>query len=575
MKNFLKFITILILFFPIFIFSQQSGIGLEEIELTPFTTSSYEIQFLNIYLRNYSNMHFYATTTYSNKAATSTVQVPINDLSSTTTLNFNPIPLTTTIGPCNTASSTCEIKFYYSSSTTSTIDLSIFLDQLNVLNLKINTSEVTASGTIDSASITPTKDLNQKSTKLWINRSDVKNPDFINFTINIRLKDIKGNLNLEASLLNVATSMSLNYQNPTSTTTTLQLQIPSSKIPTTTKTEYVTINLKRQDSNSILASTSLPVYFENPPSRIYSTLNVTQISQFQKNKCLNLGSITTTKSEFGISFKKVKKEIDYVFLVCGDGLKPQNVNYFMENGQSSNESASNEFEFNGWRRIQFGAEQGSNEYGFSIKIATSSYPSLDGKEIKFYFAPSNLNQNISSCSPREPYYCASWKIDLPRLDIEVSRSYSENIFGNLITTDKELTLYIMFNNFYDGRDEIISYSPDNLSSSTEFLSNGSKKITFSYTFNPASQSSSTIEIKYKTKNFDKTGEFEDTIIYTISSTAPTQGSQSSVQPPLINVQPPQNQPSQPPQQPSSGGIIDIIINTINTAIENVKDFFGF
>jgi hypothetical protein len=133
-------------------------------------------------------------------------------------------------------------------------------------------------------------------------------------------------------------------------------------------------------------------------------------------------------------------------------------------------------------------------------------------------------------------------------------------------------LYITFNNFYDGRDEIINYSPNDLSSVTEFLSNGSKKIIFSYTFNPASQSSSTIEIKYKTKNFDKTGEFEDAIIYTISSTTPTQGSQSSVQPPLINVQPPQNQSS---QQPSSNGIIDIIINTINTAIENVKDFFGF
>jgi hypothetical protein len=162
MKNFLKFITILILFFPIFIFSQQSGIGLEEIELTPFTTSSYEIQFLNIDLRNYSNIHFYATATYSNKFATSTGPSSYKRLlSSTTTLNFNPIPLTTTIGPCNTASSTCEINFYYSSSTTSTIDLSIFLDQLNVLNLKINTLEVTASGTIDSASITPTKDLNK------------------------------------------------------------------------------------------------------------------------------------------------------------------------------------------------------------------------------------------------------------------------------------------------------------------------------------------------------------------------------------------------------------------------------
>jgi hypothetical protein len=218
------------------------------------------------------------------------------------------------------------------------------------------------------------------------------------------------------------------------------------------------------------------------------------------------------------------------------------------------------------------ASSTSDDYGFLIKIASSYYPSLDGKEIKFYFAPSNLNQNISSCPPPEPYYCASWKIDLPRLDIEVSRSDGENIIGNLITTDKELTFYIMFNNFYDGRDEIISYSPDNLSSSTEFLSNGSKKITFSYTFNPASQSSSTIEIKYKTKNFDKTGEFNDTIIYTISSTTPTQGSQSSIQSPLINVQPPQNQP---PQQPSSGGIIDIIINTINTAIENVKGLFGF
>jgi hypothetical protein len=571
MKNFLKFITILILFFPIFIFSQQSGIGLEEIELTPFTTSSYEIQFLNIDLIDYGNIHFYATATYSSGFATSTAQTPINSLlSSSTTLNFNPIPLTTTIGPYNTASSTCPINFYYSSSTTSTIDLSIFLGQLNVLNLKINTLEVTASGTIDSASITPTKDLNKKSTKLWINRSGVTNPNYINFTINVGLKDVKGNLNLEASLLNVATSMSLSYQSQTNDTKTLTLQIPSSTIPTTTKTEYVTINLKRQDSNSILASTSLPVYFENPPSKIYSTLNVTRISQFQKNKCLNLGSITTTKSEFGISFASVKPSVSYKFLVCG----LENEEGEVEDGKINIENINNlKGEKDSSRKLlTLKASSTSDDYGFLIKIASSYYPSLDGKEIKFYFAPSNLNQNISSCPPTEPYYCASWKIDLPRLDIEVSISDGENIIGNLITTDKELTFYIMFNNFYDGRDEIISYSPDNLSSSTEFLSNGSKKITFSYTFNPASQSSSTIEIKYKTKNFDKTGEFNDTIIYTISSTTPTQGSQSSIQSPLINVQPPQNQP---PQQPSSGGIIDIIINTINTAIENVKDFFGF
>jgi len=574
MKNFLKFITILILFFPIFIFSQQSGIGLEEIELTTFTTSSYEIQFLNIDLVDYSNSNilFYATATYSSRFATSTAQTPINSLlSSSKTLNFNPIPLTTTIGPCNTASSICEIKFYYSSSTTSTIDLSIFLDQLNVLNLKINTSEVTASGTIDSASITPTKDLNQKSTKLWINRSGVTNPNYINFTINVRLKDVKGDLNLEAWLLNVTTSTSFNYQNPTSTTTTLQLQIPSSTIPTTTKTEYVTINLKRQGGD-ILASTSLPVYFGNPPSKIYSTLNVTEISQFQKNKCVSMGNVTTTNSEFGIKFKEVKKEIDYLFLVCGDGLKPQNVNYFMENGQSSNES-----EFNGWRRIQFGAEQGSSKYSFSIKIATSSYPSLDGKEIKFYFAPSNLNQNISNwnrCPPPEPYYCASWKIDLPKIydELEILNNSGAKVEfeGNKIKTDKVITLNIILNNFYVGRDNIeyASSTSGNLTQEEEFLSNGSKKITFSYTFNP-SQSSSTITINYTTGNNYRGIE------YIVSSTAQTQGSQSSVQPPLINVQPPQNQPPQPLQPPSSGGIIDIIINTINTAIENVKDFFGF
>jgi hypothetical protein len=389
MKNFLKFITILILFFPIFIFSQQSGIGLEEIELTPFTTSSYEIQFLNIDLRNYSDILFYATATYSNNnKITSTASTSVQTiLNTTTTLILNDFK--TTVYPC-TASSTfsnCTIDFYYSSSTTSTIDLSIFLGQLNVLNLKINTLEVTASGTIDSASITPTKDLNQKSTKLWINRSDVTNPNYINFTIEVRLKDIKGNLNLEAWLLNVATSTYLNYQNPTSTTTTLQLQIPSSTIPTNRKTEYVTINLKRQ-GNSILASTSLPVYFENPPSKIYSTLNVTEISQFQKNKCINLGSITTTKSEFGISFASVTPSLYYQFLICGiniteDNIRGSNLNF--EDLKIKNIDAST-------TRALFHSENSSKSFDFSINIPTSSYPSLDGKEIKFYFAPSNLKK---------------------------------------------------------------------------------------------------------------------------------------------------------------------------------------
>jgi hypothetical protein len=570
MKNFLKFITILILFLPIFIFSQQSGIGLEEIELTPFTTSSYEIQFLNIDLRNYNNIHFYATTTYSNNnKITSTASTSIKQtiLNTTTTLILN--DLKTTVYPCIASSniSNCTIDFYYSSSTTSTINLSIFLDQLNVLNLKINTLEVTASGTIDSVSITPTKDLSKKSTKLWIRSSGVKNPDSINFTIKVGLKDVKGDLNLEASLLNVTTSTSLNYQNQTSVTTTLQLQIPSSTIPTTTKTEYVTINLKRQ-SGDVLASTSLPVYFENPPSRIYSTLDVPEISQFQKNKCLNLGSVTTTNSEFGISFDKVKKEIDYVFLVCGDGLKPQNVNYFMENSQSSNESA-----FNGGRRIQFGAEQGSSKYGFSIKIATSSYPSLDGKEIKFYFAPSNLlTSDWGSCPPPEPYYCASWKIDLPKIydELEILNNSGAKVEfeGNKIKTDKEITLNIILNNFYVGRDEIKNTSPNNLTQSEESLSNGSKKITFSYTFDPASQSSSTITIDYTTGNNYRSVE------YIVSSTAPTQGSQSSIQTPLINVQPPQ-QP-QPPQQSPSGSIIDIINNIIiNPIKKGVKRIFGF
>lgn len=391
-------IFLLLGFLPFFISSQnikESGFGLGEIEIIAYTTSSYQLQFINIDLNNYQKIIFDATASYATKVNASTT-IPT---STTSTLNFTPIPLTVSLGSCKDNS--CTIEFYYASSTTSTINLDIYiensLEKLNVLNLKIN-QIIGSGGKISKIEVFPNV--------LWANtRSEnLINPNFFNFEIDVSLSEVVGNLNLEATFLNKQTSTSLIFNNITNATKTITMSIPSSSIPTSATSTILNVSLKRD--GYIFSSTSSYITFKNPPQKIYSNLEFKKISQFVQNKCLNFGSITSSTTSFGIKFKDLK-EI-YIFLVCKEGVSTREK--FLEYVTSSCDNCKIT------TKTDYIIVETSSTTNFNIKFPTSSYNQLSNSQqndltISFYFGKSSSLENSSCNQINQPYYCAQWTIN--------------------------------------------------------------------------------------------------------------------------------------------------------------------